>query len=366
MKRTVLIDLPVELTNFLAMPEGVYKNIIYNRDIKARTYSQCDVAEENGKIFFSYSDVMVRRGTKAFFLKRNNKNGFTVNEKGKLSVWYRKQLVEIQELDKFLKHYKHDWLNMSLLSYITKGIFEKIMAGKITNNLDLIKAYIKVNHLKVSPALLLKHITNGRHISKVDILRIFSVAANLDHALEYYEDTSGNKNFHYLHDSIDQALILGRKINFRWSPKRMAEEHDKWTKDIMNIEFQQMQDEIVEWVNPLNKFTPKGFELLNSKKRIFEEGTVMSHCVYTNYWGQIRNKQYLVYHITLNDEKATVGYRLNTNGKISYHQCSSKRNAQVSDKLKETAQKFVDVLNKKAKSELEKLSPVINNQIAYE
>jgi hypothetical protein len=54
-------------------------------------------------------------------------------------------------------------------------------------------------------------------------------------------------------------------------------------------------------------------KLLNSKKKVYFEGATMGHCVYTNYWERIKKLKYVVFHVTLNGEEATLGCGLHSN-----------------------------------------------------
>jgi hypothetical protein len=66
-------------------------------------------------------------------------------------------------------------------------------------------------------------------------------------------------------------------------------------------------------------FRQCGLELCNTEQRVFEEGYLMHHCVYTNYWNRIQRKDYIALSMQLEDGPVTIGlarktYRHEGNG----------------------------------------------------
>jgi len=183
------------------------------------------------------------------------------------------------------------------MPYITKTVAEKILSKKITNNIDLLKEYLKLMRINASPKMLYCLI-NRKDINKMALLRNFSVAKDVNHAIEYLQGDD-----HHAIDMIDQAFILQRKIDFSWSPNRMREEHSKWTKEIMEAEINEMDDKEIEGLEKYETFTPTGFKLLKTQKEVFQEGKIMSHCIYTSYWSRIKNGNYLLYLYMAQDKQ---------------------------------------------------------------
>lgn len=139
-----------------------------------------------------------------------------------------------------------------------------------------------------------------------------------------------------LKDLLTQALILNKTINHKWSDRRINDEHTKWTFEIMKMKAPYCSDELV-WKDIEVKL-PDNITLINSEQACCAEGILMWHCLYTNYWGAIRLKKYVAFHVTDPDEgDYTVGFRISSKKTVKLDQVRRKRNGNVSDKQNETA-----------------------------
>lgn len=353
--QTTLTKMEDDITEFLCMPPGIAKNIKYfNGGFNTRHVVESNIITDtpDGKIYYSQRICRIKKNKQAFYLKANNKVGFTVEPNGKISIWFGKNITHILELAIILKHLKIDWLinNLYMTNFITKTILGKIIIGKITNPEDLFKAIVKSNRLKCSPNLL-REVATSTNFSKIDLVKASVIAEDLNHWLDYKKRITEEYNLNK-QDMIDletQALILEKKINYNWSNKRMQSMHTEWTKLIMDEEMKEMQDVTIEDIYTLDEFTPKEYTLLKTNKEVFLEGKMMNHCIYTNYWRRIYVKEYLVYHINKNGEEATLGININVNN-ITLDQIRSKHNSSVSAGIKEEAENFVKLLSKKVNS----------------
>ena len=253
-------------------------------------------------------------------------------------------------LDVF-KYFNFNWFSQRLYPFVTKGIFEKMVAGKITNNTEVCKAYIKAMRLNCSPNLFLQLFTSDYTMSKSDFLRQASVAKDVNHFIEYTmsvgKENSRDK-YHILSDMIKEAQILEKKIDFTWSFNRVKEEHKKWTEEIMQVEIDGLDDQVITNVEKFDRYTPKQFKLLKTQKEVFYEGKTMKHCIYTAYWNSIKNNNYLAYHIELNGEEATLGVYID-NDCIRYNQCFSRYNGAISHTMHTLVNQFVEELNEQVK-----------------
>lgn len=97
-----------------------------------------------------------------------------------------------------------------------------------------------------------------------------------------------------LRDLFDQARILNRKIKMSWSNRKIHDMHMRWTEEIQIIKMRNCSESPI-W-NNIPKL-PHGIELLNSEKRIAEEGTKMHHCIYTNYLYHLEGKNAIAFHV---------------------------------------------------------------------
>ena len=97
-----------------------------------------------------------------------------------------------------------------------------------------------------------------------------------------------------LRDLFDQARILNRKIKMSWSDRKIHDIHMKWTEEIQSIKIRNCSEDPIWKVVPE---LPNGVELLNSEKRIAEEGIKMHHCIYTNYKYYLEYRSAIAFHV---------------------------------------------------------------------
>ncbi len=337
-----------EFREFMSMPDGVAKNVAYYNNFYGRNFSEASITRKNGCIYYATNTFKIVKSTKtSYYVKRVTKDGFTIDEKGKLSVWFSKSIFQMPYINEIFKHFNFNWLDVKLYPFITKGIFEKMVASKITNNTDVCKAYIKAMRLNCSPALFLQ-LFQTSSISKQDFLRRAAVAKDINHLIEYLLlPTDGRNNLVY-EDMIKEAQILEKKIDYKWSAKRLVEEHKAWTEQIMQVEIDSLDDATISVVERFDKYTPQQFKLLKTQKEVFYEGKTMKHCVYTAYWSSIKNNRYLAYHIDLNGEEATLGVNI-YDDKLVYNQCYSRYNGSISSAMNTLVNQFIDKLNEQVK-----------------
>lgn len=343
MENIQLLTPDKELTDFMSLEHSVAKNIAYYNKISGRNYEESNIYKKDGLIHYSYTTLKVMKSKNSYYFKRTNKEGFTINEKGKLKMWFGKSVLQLPGLNLLFKYYNFNWFDQRLYPYLTKTILEKMFAGKITNNLDVVKTYFKLMRINASPTLFLKMI-EVCGISKQDFLRQIYIAKDTNHLIEYHSEKQEDDKENILNDMVVQAQILEKKIDYKWSLNRLKEEHKSWTEQIMEEELKSLDDTPVPNIEKFNNCTTLGITLLKTQKEIFQEGKIMHHCVYTNYWNSVLSGNYLVYHIDFFGEQATLGLNIYSD-KIGMNQCYSIYNKAVSEDLKEYAIKFIEKLN---------------------
>lgn len=368
MEKIVINHRPDDISNFLSMEDGIYKNIIYSRDICYREFVESDLVKtDEGKIYYGFNIYKIKKGKK-YYLKIKSKKGFTVDEKGKLNIWYGSDLVSNPHFANAFKALKIDWFSNEediLWPYITKSIFEKVIKGKITNPIDYFSEYLKLSRIKASPKLMYS-VCKELRIHKIKFLREANSAKDVNHYLEYLLETNKSKKdhlndsifprntFYHLDDLITQSRILDRKIDYKWSAKRMEDEHNKWTSEIMKIEMDTVPDKevSVNLYEKLSDYLPEFFTPLDTQKKAFIEGSEMKHCIYTNYWRSIDTGEYLAYHVRWKDENATLGLSVKSSSpklNLTFSQLYGKRNTPVSKELRDlvlsTLSKLKDKIN---------------------
>jgi hypothetical protein len=97
-----------------------------------------------------------------------------------------------------------------------------------------------------------------------------------------------------LRDLFEQARILNRKIKMSWSDRKIHDMHMKWTEEIQIIKMRNCSESPIWDIIPE---LPHNIELLNSEKRIAEEGAKMHHCIYTNYLYHLEGKNAIAFHV---------------------------------------------------------------------
>lgn len=345
METIQLITPMQEFTDFMAMPDGLAKNVSYYNNMSGRTFIDASITKKDGCIYYSTNSFKIVKSTKSsYYIKRVTKDGFTIDEKGKASFWFNKSIFQMPYMQMVFTHFNFNWLSTRLYPFITKGVFEKMINGKITNNTDVCKAYIKAMRLNVSPSSFL-NLFETTSVSKADFLRQASIAKDVNHLIDYLcENDKSYEKMQIFNDMVKEAQILEKKIDYKWSLNRLKEEHKAWTNEIMKVELDSLEDVMIPKIERFDRYTPNEFTLLKSQKEVFVEGTTMKHCVYTAYWSSIKQGTYLAYHIAMGKEEATLGINI-YGDKLVYNQCYSRYNGSVSDILQLKVKTFVEELN---------------------
>ena len=344
-----------EFTNFMNMEDGIAKRIEYYKSMMSRTFREAVLCKkEDGHIYYSVKSVMVKKGKNCFYVKRHVTDGFTIDPKGKLKVWFNKTVFQMPFLNSVFHHYNFNWLHQKMQPYLTKTILEKMFNGKLTNNRDVAAAYLKMMKIDCSATLFVKMLECNTGITKEDFLRQSAIAKDVNHLLEEYISRSGQDEsrnydrYNMLNDMVQEAQILEEKIDYKWSTLRLKEVHKQWTSKIMEIEIQSLEDSPVDNIDKYDRYTPSEFKLLKTQREVFFEGKTMHHCLYTSYWTSIKNGNYLAYHININGEEATLGVYVDRHSKdraVYYSQCYSYYNKRISPELECLVANFVADLN---------------------
>ena len=124
----------------------------------------------------------------------------------------------------------------------------------------------------------------------------------LKYYIEYLNNTENlhntlpNYDFGLFYDTVKMAKTLGRVVNCSWSPKRLKEEHDAWSKEITDIIFTE-GDRMMSIADIYLKFSDAtGFKLLKTTKEMNIEGRKNNHCVAT-YVSRVENGGCGIYSI---------------------------------------------------------------------
>lgn len=341
----------MQVTTIECLPIG-YKETYLNH--KSRPLEQQRFAFFSGKMYAFTEISRKETDTHVYWVQNaatprwNDKSGMYLKNTAahgvsydkttkKFKWWYGKQMTHTGSiiLKDVCDYFKADWFNevpTNLKTSTTNSSLEKVLKGKITNPRDLIKCIIKTNprmrNLNISTELIWQWLNTG-HSHRIQTLSdMMSVAKDCNHLLEYIIDPKNNYMHHELLDVVKQAQMLNRKIDFKWSPNRLRDVHGEWTKEIMD-----MEQEYVEQLeyNYVNNLPHNGcLELITNSKELYVEGRLMSHCVYTNYSDSVSSKTYFVFKFRDRDTRATLGVSKSWEGdKFNLHQMYAKFNKTV-------------------------------------
>ena len=271
-------------------------------------------AESDTHVYWASNHCSPKWNNKTgLYLKRDAAFGCTYEKATKkFKWWFGKQAVVNGPVivKDMCDYFKAEWFTNSplgLQNSTTNSTLNKVLIGKITNPRDLIKGIVKTNPtmrgMNISTELLWEFLNKRVGTRLQTLCDRMSVAKDPNHAIQYCLDNEYG-NYEML-DTIKQAQMLDRKIDFKWSDKRMKEVHSEWTREIMDME--QENVEKIEY-NYYNELPHNGcLELITDSKELYIEGRLMSHCVYTNYADAVKKKTYFVLKFADRDVRATVG-----------------------------------------------------------
>ena len=162
-------------------PVEYQRFVFYSGKIQT-AYCKIEYIEKDG--LFHYTDAIYEaKFGNVLFLKSKKLQGFTYDpKKKKVSVWFR-QSIAMFNLGRFYTYKGYEWvIKENISKYITKGLFEKILSGKITNPYDACVYIAKSLRIKCSPELLRLSIKKG--LDKCFILTAAYTAKDFNHWLE--------------------------------------------------------------------------------------------------------------------------------------------------------------------------------------
>ena len=225
-----------------------------------------------------------------------------------------------------------------------RSILKKTLTGRITNRHDLIKAYMKAAW-KMTPT---RYDVVERFIDapgcNVPLADVFDFTTDADAAMQRLVEGSREER-NLLQDLLGDAVVLDRRINPKWSLKRMTEEHKANIKAILEQELDAESDESIYRNDMRGRQDGYAFEAIDSPRRALLESKTMSNCVFYNYWKPASQGQYLLFHMSGHDEEVTVGFdvRHNPGGKasIEFNQIHTVHNGAASESAKNAALAFV-------------------------
>lgn len=228
-----------------------------------------------------------------------------------------------------------------LLSFIkNKVVFRRILTGRIYNEETFYKtvgAYV-FRIKNVSWRHIRKHCVFSRrfHLYSFPLEDIVTFTKNPERSIDVICEADDVLRPR-LYDLLNSAIKLNEIVDFNWSPKRIEEEHKRQTLELMSREISSKKNDPIYNVDK-SKFLP--FVLLNTEEAIFVEGTLMHHCLYTNYYSKIKNHVYIAFHLST-PEDCTLGINY-INGEPKFNQMFRKYDQPVSSSTRQYALDFIE------------------------
>lgn len=320
------------------------RDLFYYADINKDSYVH-KINDFDDKICYSQSQLTLRFNNKLYIQRKTNK-GLTFNKiTKKLRVWFGNEIGFFLTEEKclpLLKQLNIDWVTPDLLQIIRKSSLERILAGKMTNPMQLAKYYLRTSlKSNASPKLLIKLITSGKSLST--FVQMQKVVKNEDNLL--LKLISGFEMDKIYFDFASELYTLNEKMDINWSYKRVLEEHRKTSERIAykKLKFEKDIDLKIEYEGII-KLLPNT-KLLDTKRDIFLEGTMQHHCLYSSYSSNIINKRYFAVAMYL-PERCTIGIDIFTNNDkkliARLHQVYGLYNSRVKNTTKELIKAWIE------------------------
>lgn len=317
--------------------------------------------KDNEKLFcVVYIKKISRRGKQYYpFTVRHgyiriDKKGITCNnfEGGLLDYFKENTGIKLWKCNASFTSREYSYLVMPT-------IFKDILMGNVYNDETFYRSIARhcyrIKHVdwKAFKICLLNSQWWGINISD---LQDFTV--NFDNSLRIIskivnKETLGNLQL--ISDMLRCSVKLDQKIDLNWSAKRMDQEHQKQIETLMEKDLAS-KDKTLIHENPIET---KDVKCLNTEYDVFMEGKTMHHCIYTNYYNRIKDKQYVAYHID-SPEDCTLGIRFGANGVVldqiyqKYDRCVSEETRNFAlDFIKKHAEELTQMFSEKVTNNCE-------------
>jgi hypothetical protein len=256
-----------------------------------------------------------------------------------------------------------EWLDIKRPEFYKTTVLCRVLSGRSTNMRDLSKFIINVfydKRIDISPKLFSKMLmedTEGKpfHYTSLKTMLRYEMKPNklINKYLEASKKHDPMEGYHTstVNDVISQLRVLGRKFNFTWSAKRIETEHRKMTKELLKLIKHSLSVEKIEYPNISKLHFPYPYHIIDNEYEAYLEGSTQHNCIYTNYWGRIKAKAYLI--IAFETEEGRVDAGITRNGKAD--QIYKAGNAPVGQQIKDKITNWVkqEEVQKAIKADIE-------------
>lgn len=234
---------------------------------------------------------------------------------------------------------------------LSKRLRKQLLTGKITNSKQLITKYLSERGFKNIPVKPLIG-ENMRNLNWILFLARLGMSSNPARDCMKVASLCGEDNGHYishqLKDTLDLAKMLGKKVNFQWSDKKMKQVHDDLSYEVNKVKLDNLKEQSLDYPDyVVTESKDKTIKLLTNKSEFFLEGDELRHCVFSaNYFSNAMNRNCFIFSID-REERATAEvvvpyyHTPNDDFKLRVQQIRGKYNGAISDKVKEDFERIL-------------------------
>jgi hypothetical protein len=263
--------------------------------------------------------------------------------------------ISSQAIVELLKSEQVEWA-LEFKSLFTKTLLARVLKKRITNGEDFMRAYLKTSNvwksMKIShraPSMLkLMKMADCAVPSGNGIMDYHDLLSHVNNVEATIDMLVGNKSLYDFSwyqtphtEGIRRELnILGRKINSTWSVNRLNDEHTRMSRDLRALELDTLESIDYTYSEPAPLLP--GMELISDNKRLFEEGSIMNHCVYS-YLSNAVDRSVFHFHCIFGNEPFTLAVqRTYSSDKFVVQQMFGNRNKACTEAQKLIIKTWLD------------------------
>ena len=220
-------------------------------------------------------------------------------------------------------------------------ILKAILTSEVYSEESLYKFIAKKIIREDIPWRLLKEYNNA--YVDISIYDLKDITTNVPEAMRTIMETHKSSDWglrSLYHDVFKSAIMLGEKINPKWSIKRLQEEHKRQIREITLAEIDAKDN--IDLYEGYEYPYCKHITMLRTERDVFMEASEMHHCIYSNYWSRIKDYRYMAFSINLSGERATMGVAVDNYGQLYLDQIQGPYNRRVSQILQGICEAYIE------------------------
>jgi hypothetical protein len=219
-----------------------------------------------------------------------------INETEHVSAWSsgNNENLKKSKIFEFLV-VKFPWMKMLSEHKLSMGVnLNVVKEKKLFSYKDITRHVMKVPNNIAEIVVESKVFSHLRNSENRPVRGWTDLLKDLDNIQSLNEDLLDN---HLFADTCKMARTLGRKVNCKWTAKRLKAEHDSWAREIGNIVLDCEETYELAIRPEFLAFADfSGFRLLRTNKDMLIEGMMQNHCVGT-YIDKVNRGECAIYSI---------------------------------------------------------------------